>query len=52
MKKEKSYYKEDVQKKDSYPNMLDISCAGHLSSGDSSLDGALRELDEEFSNKK
>lgn len=34
--------------KDSHPNMLDISCAGHLSSGDNSLDGALRELKEEL----
>ncbi len=34
--------------KDSNPNMLDISCAGHLSSGDKSLDGALRELKEEL----
>ncbi|MCI9234099.1 MAG: NUDIX domain-containing protein [Bacilli bacterium] len=34
--------------KDSDPNMLDISCAGHLSSGDSSLEGALRELKEEL----
>lgn len=35
--------------KDSYPNMLDISCAGHLSSGDDSITGALRELKEELS---
>ena len=34
--------------KDSYPNMLDISCAGHLTAGDSSLDGAIRELKEEL----
>ena len=34
--------------KDSYPNMLDISCAGHLSAGDTSLEGALRELEEEL----
>lgn len=34
--------------KDSYPNMLDISCAGHLSAGDTSIDGALRELEEEL----
>ncbi len=34
--------------KDSNPNMLDISCAGHLKSGDNSLDGALRELKEEL----
>lgn len=34
--------------KDSYPNMLDISCAGHLSVGDDSLNGAIRELKEEL----
>ena len=34
--------------KDSYPNMWDISCAGHLSAGDSSLIGAIRELREEL----
>jgi len=34
--------------KDSNPNMLDISCAGHLSAGDNSLDGAIRELKEEL----
>jgi len=34
--------------KDSYPNMLDISSAGHLSAGDTSLEGALRELKEEL----
>ena len=34
--------------KDSNPNMLDISCAGHLTSGDNSLEGALRELKEEL----
>ena len=34
--------------KDSNPNMLDISSAGHLSAGDSSLDGAIRELKEEL----
>ena len=34
--------------KDSDPNMLDISSAGHLSAGDSSLDGAIRELKEEL----
>ena len=32
-----------------YPNMLDISCAGHLSAGDDSTTGALRELKEELS---
>ena len=34
--------------KDSYPNMLDISSAGHLSAGDDSLGGAIRELKEEL----
>ena len=34
--------------KDSYPNMLDMACAGHLSAGDSSIEGALRELKEEL----
>ena len=34
--------------KDSNPNMLDISCAGHLTTGDDSLTGAVRELKEEL----
>ena len=34
--------------KDSNPNMLDISCAGHLTDGDESLTGAIRELKEEL----
>lgn len=34
--------------KDSNPNKLDISCAGHLSAGDDSLTGAIRELKEEL----
>ncbi len=34
--------------KDSFPNMLDISSAGHLSAGDDSLTGAIRELKEEL----
>ena len=34
--------------KDSNPNKLDISSAGHLSAGDDSLTGALRELKEEL----
>ncbi|MBQ8043004.1 MAG: NUDIX domain-containing protein [Clostridia bacterium] len=34
--------------KDSNPNMLDISSAGHLSAGDDSLNGAIRELKEEL----
>ena len=34
--------------KDSNPNKLDISSAGHLSAGDDSLTGAVRELKEEL----
>ena len=34
--------------KDSNPNMLDISSAGHLIAGDDSLSGAIRELKEEL----
>ena len=34
--------------KDSYPNMLDISSAGHLQAGDDSLTGAVREIKEEL----
>ncbi len=34
--------------KDSNPNKLDISSAGHLSAGDDSLSGAIRELKEEL----
>lgn len=34
--------------KDSNPNMLDISSAGHLSAGDESREGAIRELKEEL----
>lgn len=34
--------------KDSNPNMLDISSAGHLSAGDNSIEGAIRELKEEL----
>ena len=34
--------------KDSSPNMLNISSAGHLSAGDDSLTGAIRELKEEL----
>ncbi len=34
--------------KDSNPNMLDISSAGHLSAGDDSITGAIRELKEEL----
>lgn len=34
--------------KDSHPNMLDILSTGHLSAGDGSLTGAMRELKEEL----
>lgn len=34
--------------KDSNPNMWDISSAGHLSAGDESLPGAIREIKEEL----
>lgn len=34
--------------KDTYPNMLDISSAGHLVAGDDSISCALRELKEEL----
>ena len=34
--------------KDSNPNMLDVSCGGHLSAGDDSLTAAIRELKEEL----
>jgi len=34
--------------KDSDPSMLDMSCAGHLIAGDSSIEGAIRELKEEL----
>ena len=34
--------------KDSNPNMWDISSAGHLSAGDGSLEGAVREFTEEL----
>lgn len=34
--------------KDSNPNMLDISSAGHLTAGDDSLTGAIREIKEEL----
>lgn len=34
--------------KDTYPGFWDVSCAGHLSAGDTSIAGALRELHEEL----
>lgn len=34
--------------KDSHPNLLDISCGGHLVAGEGSLDGAISELYEEL----
>ncbi len=33
---------------DSYPGMLDISSAGHLTAGDDSITGAIREIKEEL----
>ncbi|MBE5821892.1 MAG: NUDIX domain-containing protein [Clostridiales bacterium] len=36
------------KEKDSNPSMLDISSAGHLSAGDNSLEGAIREIKEEL----
>ncbi len=34
--------------KEFYPDMWDTSCAGHLSTGDTSITGAMRELKEEL----
>ncbi len=34
--------------KEVYPGLWDISCAGHLSSGEDSYSGAIRELEEEL----
>ncbi|MCJ7772663.1 MAG: NUDIX domain-containing protein [Desulfobacterales bacterium] len=34
--------------KESHPGLWDVSCAGHIQSGDSSLQAALRELKEEL----
>lgn len=34
--------------KDSYPGYYDISCAGHLSAGNTLIQGALREVEEEL----
>ena len=34
--------------KDSYPGLWDISCGGHLTTGDDSLAAAVRELSEEL----
>lgn len=34
--------------KDTHPGLWDISCAGHLSAGDTPLDAAVRELNEEL----
>ena len=35
-------------KKETFPNLWDVSVAGHVSSGESILDGALREIKEEI----
>jgi len=34
--------------KESYPNLWEVSCSGHVNSGESSLDSAIRELSEEL----
>lgn len=34
--------------KEKYPNLWDLSCAGHLSHGDTSISGAMREFEEEL----
>mmetsp|Transcript_7353 Transcript_7353/g.16102 ORF Transcript_7353/g.16102 Transcript_7353/m.16102 type:complete len:241 (+) Transcript_7353:262-984(+) len=34
--------------KDTHPNLLDVSCAGHVNAGDGVLDTALKELEEEL----
>ncbi len=34
--------------KKKHPNLWDISCAGHLSAGDTSVSGAIREMEEEL----
>lgn len=34
--------------KEKHPNLWDVSCAGHLSSGDTSIEGTMRELKEEL----
>mmetsp|Transcript_29507 Transcript_29507/g.62627 ORF Transcript_29507/g.62627 Transcript_29507/m.62627 type:complete len:313 (+) Transcript_29507:206-1144(+) len=34
--------------KDTHPNLLDVSCAGHVNAGDDVLDTAMRELEEEL----
>ncbi len=36
------------EKKDSYKNMLDISCAGHIDAGETSIESAIREIKEEL----
>lgn len=37
-----------AHRKDSFPDCLDASCAGHLSAGQGFMEGALRELQEEL----
>lgn len=34
--------------KDTHPNLWDVSCAGHLTAGDASVDTAVREVEEEL----
>ena len=36
------------QNKESHPGLWDISCAGHISAGESSVDAAIKELNEEL----
>ncbi|WP_010179990.1 NUDIX hydrolase [Aquimarina agarilytica] len=37
-----------AKNKDTYPNLWDISVAGHLTAGDSPIDAAIREIEEEI----
>lgn len=34
--------------KDTHPNLLDVSCAGHVNAGDDILDTTMREMNEEL----
>ena len=34
--------------KDTHPNQLDVSCAGHVNAGDDVLESTMRELEEEL----
>lgn len=46
--KEEILLQKRAANKEKNPNLWDLSCAGHLSSGDSSILGAMRELEEEL----